>query len=711
MKRQTWSHVLLLAGLVAWAGWSATLAYDFASSAARTGALNELEEFHLVVTRLPAGLSRVVSGLLFLASALGLGHLALRCLRLRWHGSGERALLEVAAGLMAWTYFTLALGSAGLLRREVFLFPFAAGLAAAAWGWLRPAAGAWSSGTDGTDAPGTVSAGWRNARLRLSVEVLTGALLALFLYLALLGALGPEVQYDGRWYHLAQVKHYLQRGSLYNMVAETRISVVGLPAYHQLLLTGIATVFDLPTAKLFPWFECLLAVAMLVCVCCHHFGNRLMGLVAALLFVSTPLVSWFASTSGNDLAVVLFSLFAIHSYLRWRAEPAARGWLVFLGVLGGFAAGVKPFALSFLLVLSLGILVESLWPDPTARTPGGRFRRAGTGLAIVGAAALLAVSPWLVRSYLTTGNPTFPFLDGLLFDSPYWNEALGTLYRSAVRQYGVDRTLGWFLLLPVRTVTRAHNHRALIGPLFLAFLPFIAVRLVTARDAAGALVRRLALYAALVVTLWFCGGLLETRYVAFVIPALTLLVAFVLVEPGWTGRTGKALHIALAVVALAVTLLNAQPFVFLQTFGTDPSVAGRLFVPWGFLYRGAPEVSVHGNGLPIVTYINQHLVPGRDKVYDGTYGQVTALYLYSDVELFNGEGWDGSRALGEWSLESRDAPSRMARAGITHVVVDRSRWPASRLDRCVLRASLRELWESPDGMALYRFDVGSTKPK
>lgn len=705
MKSRTWPIVLLLAGFVAWVGWSATLAYDFSSSPARSAAAGELKELHLVVTRLPAGLWRVAFGLLYLASALGLGHLALRWLRLRWRGPGEKALLEVAAGLITWTWITLALGSGGLLSRAAFVVPFAAGLAAAGWGWLRPAAGAWSSRSAGTDDPAAVSPGRPNARAGLSVEVLTGALLALFLFLALLGALGPEVQYDGRWYHLAQVKHYVQRGFLYNMVAETRITVVGLPAYHQLLLTGIATLFDLPTAKLFPWFECLLAAAMLVSICRLHFGSRLMGLVAALLFVSTPLVSWFASTSGNDLAVVLFSLLAIHSYLRWRAEPAVRGWLVLLGVLGGFAAGVKPFALSFLLVLFLGVVADSLRSCAAGRPVKERFLRMGTAVAIVGASAFIAVSPWLVRSYLTTGNPVFPFLDGVLFDSPYWNEALGAFYRSEIRRYGVEQTLGWFLLLPVRTVTRAHNHRGLIGPLFLVFLPVVAVTMGMARGAAGNLFRRLSLYTALVVTLWFCGGLLETRYVAFVIPAMTLLVAFALVEQGWSGRSGTALRLTLATVALAITVLNLQPFVILHTFGTDPSVAGRLFIPWSYLYRDAPEVSIHGNGLPVVSYINQHLRPGRDKVYDGTYGRLTALYLYSDVELFNGDGWGGPRTLGEWSLQSPDAASRLSREGITHVVVDRLMWPAARLDSSVLRASLRVLWESPDGMVLYRLDA------
>ena len=104
----------------------------------------------------------------------------------------------------------------------------------------RPARGAWRPDAE---PPPEADPARANARWRRFAEVTTGALLALFLYLALLGSLGPEVQFDSRWYHLAQVKHYVQSGCLNNMIAETRMSVTGLPAYHPLLLTGVATLF------------------------------------------------------------------------------------------------------------------------------------------------------------------------------------------------------------------------------------------------------------------------------------------------------------------------------------------------------------------------------------------------------------------------------------------------------------------------------------
>jgi hypothetical protein len=692
---------LALVSFAVWAWWSAGVAYDFSNPTARAWLVRDSQYYPDLVSRLPAGWPRVLSGLLFLASGLGLGHLALLPLKLRWRGSGERALFEVGAGLMAWTYLTLALGSVGLLYRGAFLPLAGGGLVLAGLGWARAATRAAPAAPADPGEPG---GGGRSRRLRLVLGLATALLLAVTLYLALLGALGPEVQFDGRWYHLAQVKHYLQRGSLYNMVAETRIGVVGLPAYHQLLLTAAAALFDLRVAKLLPWFEGLLAALVVVCICRHHFASRLMGAVAALLFVGTPLVGWCMATSANDLMVALLSLFAIHAYLRWRSEPVGWPWLVVLGALCGFAAGVKPFALVFAAVLFLGVAAES-W-RARAGGPGAPPRRPSLAapLLVAGGAALVAVAPWLVRSYLTTGNPVFPFLDGLLFDSPYWSSLVDAHYRSAVQGYGAERSLEWFLLLPLRTVTRADCHRGVVGPLFLLMLPVVAVTVVAARGSVRGVVRRLALYSALAVTLWFASGLLEIRYALFLLPTLAILIAYSLVEHRWPGRVGRAFQALLVLASLAVTALNLYPFVPFQAHGTE-GLADRPFIPWPQLFRGAPEDSLTVANQPMVAYLNRHLTAGLDKVYDGTKGRLVVFSLYCDVELFNGDHWDGPRGLGEWDLGSPDAPLRLVGEGITHVVVASARWPAHRLRPSGLWSALEEVWRSPDGKVLYRFDV------
>lgn len=692
----------ILLAFLAWSAWVASIVYDFTDPAARLELRYDSQFIADLFTRLPIGWPRVVAAAVFVLSALGLGHLALRPLQLRFQGAGERVLLEVGVGLMVWTWITLGLGSVGLLRVVPFRVVLTLGVAAAVWATVRWARKVRAQAVAG-GAPGETER--RGSGGLLLLEAAVWALLALVLYIALLGALGPEAQFDGRWYHLAQVKHYLERGALYNMVAETRIAVTGLPAYHQLLLTAVAASFNLHVAKLFPWFELVLAVGMLVCIGKHHFGSRQLGVVAALVFASTPLVGWFATTSANDLAVIVFFLGALHVYLRWREDPGAEwGPLFVLGALCGFAAGVKPFALSFTALIGLSVMVASFVRGKGEGESGRRWRAAGRSAAVMGAGAVLAVTPWLIRSWATTGNPTFPFLDGVVFDSPYWNDTVKDYYHWAVRQYGVEPTLEWFVKLPILTVTRADAHRALIGPLFLLLLPVGGIAAIIARGASGWLVRRLVLWSGVLVALWFAAGLHETRYVAFVLPLLALVIAYVVVEHRWAGRAGALLSAVLALAFFVVTVLNLKPFIPFHVHGLAPQVAGRTFVPWEVLYRGVAEDRVMLDRLPMIQYLNRHLAPGRDKVYDGS-GQLVPFYLHSDIELFNGGMWDGPTGLKQWDLASPEAPEEMTRVGITHVVVAGTAWPPTRLKAAAVGAFLRPLWEAADGQVLYRFEA------
>jgi hypothetical protein len=71
-------------------------------------------------------------------------------------------------------------------------------------------------------------------------------LLFIFLYMGLLSALG-EAQFDGRWY-LAQAKHYHARLPVQHGRSDPNRRA-GIPSYHQILLTGVTTAFDLRTGS------------------------------------------------------------------------------------------------------------------------------------------------------------------------------------------------------------------------------------------------------------------------------------------------------------------------------------------------------------------------------------------------------------------------------------------------------------------------------
>lgn len=570
----------------------------------------------------------------FLASAIGPGIALLGPLRLPWRDGFERALVGLPVGLAAYTFAFMALGWAQLLRPLPVLLVIGAGalLTVVAVGpSVRSLARLHS-----LPRPGPAS-----------LALLLG--LAFLAYTALLPALGPEVEFDARWYHLAVPYHYALQGGFFDVVRVTGIASAAFPPYQETLYAGLIPILGTIAPKLLHWWDAVLAAAFLVHFCRAHLGSTVTGLLAALIFLGTPVVSWSMGTASNDLPLALLALVALHCYLRWRGERA-RGWLVAAGVVGGYSIGVKPFGAITLVLIAVAALYD------LRRSPR---EMAGSLAALALPAAALCV-PWLVRSYQLTGDPVFPALYKT-FRTPYWGDASQSYAAAAYTLYGAQHSLLGFVRLPYDLTFNPDAYRSVVGPLFLALLPLVALALVRAT----ATVRLLAAFAGLTLAAWFVAGALEVRYADGALPALAVVVAYAVVT---LARGRPALTAVLVAVVAAATLVNSQLLVELQHEGWhDGLVAGREPIAWEYLYDGQSAADAYP--LPVQDWINTHLSPRTDKVYDAKL-QLTFFYLYSRVPVFDGSSFESPSARGEWTLQSADALDHLRREHVTYVAVN-----------------------------------------
>ena len=224
-------------------------------------------------------------------------------------------------------------------------------------------------------------------------------LLGVIVLFNLAWALAPEIMYDGIWYHLAVPKAYLTEHGLVNLpygynahLVET-IFTVALALHGQIV------------AKLL-----VLAMSVIAAFGVYALGRRLfnprVGLWAAALFYSTPLVSWLSSTTYNDLVVALFLVATLLAFLRWR-ETRQIVWLLATGFLGGAAVGTKLTALFGLPVIGFLLVMDLL------RTPQLSAWSKVKALAGCALAASLVAAPYFLIVYVFTGNPFFPLLNGV----------------------------------------------------------------------------------------------------------------------------------------------------------------------------------------------------------------------------------------------------------------------------------------------------------
>src|SRR5439155_2101577 len=166
--------------------------------------------------------------------AAGVGNLVLRVLCREALEGAEAALFATAVGLVVYTYAFMAVGWAQLLRGPVIEALVGVGLVPAAITAVRHARSLKEIRIPRRPGWGTV----------LLVVALTASL-----YVALVAALGPEVWFDARWYHLGVPVHFAAHGGVYDIVRQTRIAAAALTPYQEMLYSGLIPLLGMIGAK------------------------------------------------------------------------------------------------------------------------------------------------------------------------------------------------------------------------------------------------------------------------------------------------------------------------------------------------------------------------------------------------------------------------------------------------------------------------------
>lgn len=687
----------LTIALVVWFFYVAFATYNFIKPQTL-----DLRPYQDVFTALPRNLNLVALLIVFLASAIGPGNLFLMPLRLQWRDAAEETLFSLATGLIVYTFGILVLGTAGFLQRWVCFTILALGSLLTIWYAVRRYQH-WRHERQAVDARADDAPALHiHEGRRIGWGVWLGALLALYFYVALLGALSPETQFDARYYHLGQARSYAAEGRIYNYVKETRIIVAALDPYQAILYADLWKMSGMIEAKLLHWGDALVTALALIYFCRAHFRSALMGMVAALIFISTPVISWSAGTGGDDLQLCLYTLLSVHAFLRWKENPRSMRWLVVLGLMSGYAFASKANGLFNMVILFGGVLVFAFLTLREARTIVGAAGTAIRYVGVAGMSALAACLPWLIRSYVETGNPFFPSFNNIIH-SPYYDPHVeGLIPVSAVHH--LQSLVQPILTYTWNSLTTQITYRAVLGPVFIVALPVcVWIYLFTGRSRIGAF-RLLSGYVAIWMGVWLIwgtlvGGLYELRYAEAILPVMAALVAFPLIVQHWPGWQGSVFRLGFGLIVALITFLNFQPVVPFQKAAADPIAFSAPRVSFAYLYEGAPEGSVQLQYIPMIYFINQHLVKG-DKVYD--YSALALYASYTDVKFFSATPALGSTLT--WDLFSPDALQHFKEEHITYVSVLVS--DMDRLRQAAIFPSLHAIQQTADGQVLLRVNDG-----
>lgn len=291
------------------------------------------------------------------------------------------------------------------------------------------------------------------------------AVSASILFLCALGgfiwALAPSIRYDALTYHLGVPEIYIQAGRM----VEVRESFNSYWSHYiEMIFTLALLVSGQPLPGLLHFTAGLAATGMVYSIGKRLSGTRV-GLVAACIFYSIPLVNYESATVYIDLFLTLFIVGAYFAGFIWWKDGQA-GWLVLSGIFAGLAVGSKltagPMLVPYGIMLVIGLLKRYKL--------SGQFWRS---LFNFGFPAVLLLSPWLVRDWLWTSNPVFPIYNSF-FHSPLWTGAtwkgqdIFTFKAFSVERIKFFLTLPWTLTVETKRFYREGTSGMLAGVILLS---------------------------------------------------------------------------------------------------------------------------------------------------------------------------------------------------------------------------------------------------
>lgn len=318
----------------------------------------------------------------------------------------EYIALATGTGLSGLSLMTLAAGLLGLLDQPL-LFAGVGLLVVGSAAWQE-----WRRAVHGPreDAGESIGAGAARGPQRTPRAVWLGLP---FVAAVCAGALLPPIDFDVLEYHLQVPREWVAAGRIeflaHNVYGNMPLGAESLVALAMVLWPGAAGWWwgALAGKLVMALFTPL--TALLLVAAGRRFVSPTAGVIAALLYLSTPWIALVSMGGLNEGVVAFYLLAAVYCAKLWldqrHAEPRrACGYLWLAGWMAGSAAACKyPAAVFVALPLLVVVLV-------TARR---EYVRSVSACAI---AMFLAGGLWYAKNWVQTGNPVYPLM-AQVFDS------------------------------------------------------------------------------------------------------------------------------------------------------------------------------------------------------------------------------------------------------------------------------------------------------
>lgn len=496
--------------------------------------------FHLLLKAVINHLANVSITIFFIVSSLGLGGmLAPRLKFVEKTNTKESFFIFTILGIGVFSIFVFFTGVIGLLNKYFYLGVispfFIYGIILLVKNIVTPKLSHFSL-----------------------IEKIGLILILLIGFINLIGALTPETFYDSQFYLLGLPAQWILNRKI---TSDIFIPPSFFPFNINMIYTLLVLLGNEVSAKLFHFFSGLF-VAFGVYIFCKKYFSRKVGVFAALIFYSVPLVMLVSWKTAIELGIGLFEfamIFALVNYVNELLKKSSAGtqrsekivkntveprkhetlkkpklifpfrvfvpswlnpsdffankWLLLSGVFCGFSLGSKYTSLAFCFLPAIvSIFVFNLFSKESIKTVLAR-------IIIFVVVSFVVSSPWFVRNLLLSGNPVFPF-----FSDKIGHLAIrgGNLFADPPHpKFTLLNYFGFLWPMTMGTL----QQETYPGPIFLLFVPLILVfRNVDKK------IKFLLLFLSFAVVLWAVFGRFYLRYFIPTLPVASIIFAYFIVN-------------------------------------------------------------------------------------------------------------------------------------------------------------------------------------
>ena len=488
--------------------------------------------------------------------------------------------------------------------------------------------------------------------------VLYLCLLAIIISIVILASV-PPISRDALTHHLYLPKLYLQARAIYEIVD---IDFSYFPMNLDLLyLVPLAWGNDIIPKYIHFFFSLCTATIIF-----FHLNKRLTSiwaLLAAILFLTIPVIVKLSIVAYVDLGLVFFSTASLFLVLQWAERENQILKLVGAGICCGLAIGTKYNGLISLLILSL--LIPVLHQKRSHKETVSTVQCCGYSLLFVGV-SFLVFSPWAIRNIVWTGNPFFPLFGGV-FNTADTN-VMGGMGPFVTRSLLYHENLFDVLLIPFRIFFEGRDNNpqffdGVLNPCLLIF-PFFAF--VGKEDCKKIIIEKWALltFALLYLLIAFFQRDLRVRYIGPIIPPLVILsicgMRNAILWCRAKDRGGSSLLFFTSIVIFASYYYNFNyiitQFKYIQPFSYLSGSVSRS----DYITHYRPEY-------PLVTFANKHLMQSDQilGIFLGNRGYYFDIPVVFDMQ--KGESLLAEVVNNVDSLD--DVKLKLKGLGLTHILI------------------------------------------